>query len=654
MKAKVVGLVYAKEIRETLRDRRTLVVMVLLPLALYPLLGVGLTQWVLSREQTRGAEPSRVGLAGVPWEELEVRLRRGPGLELVPGGSPADVRRGALDAVVRVAGPEQLQLYVDGARDRSLLAEERLHKVLMEFSDELRRETLRSFGLPASLLQPLRTERHNLATQREVTTQVLAGVLPLIVVLMVLLGAFYPAIDLTAGEKERGTLETLFVTPASRLDLMTGKFLAVATIAAATGMLNLFSIGLTAALGFGAALRAAGLGAVPWSAAALTLVALVPCALFFAALMLAVASLARSFKEAQNLLTPIYIGCVLPAMASQMPGLELTPLTALVPVANIALLTRDIIGGRVALPALATALVATFLYAGLALRIAARIYSSERMLFAPDQVRPKRSGQRPAPEPAEAVLTLLAVMALILLVGQPLQARSLIGGILTTEWLLIAAPVLVVLRFGRIDMAATLRLRNPGALRLLGAALAGLSAWYLVGVLIERLQERVLPIPPEMLRELQRMLFGTSRPLIVDLVALALSPAICEELLFRGLLLRVSWPALRAPAAVLLNGVLFGVFHLSVYRFASTFVLGTVLALIVVRSGSIYASMLFHFLNNGAALVVGRMLARSGAAETEPTLTPGFLILAAVVLATGLWLVLRPRRGPSAPPDRSG
>ena len=653
MSPKVVALVYGKEIRETLRDRRTLVVMVLLPLALYPMLGIGLTQWVVGREQARAVEPSRVGLIGLPWQALEGALRRAPGIELVAGGSPAEVRRGALDALVKVSGIERLDLYVDAARDRSTLAEERLQKALHGFGDELRRERLRAHGLPPSLLQPMRAERHNLASQREVSTQVLAGVLPLVVVLMVLLGAFYPAIDLTAGEKERGTLETLFVTPASRLDLMTGKFLAVATISVATGLLNIVSIGLTAALGFGPALRAAGLGAVPWAAAAFTLVALVPCALFFAALMLAVASLARSFKEAQNLLTPVYIGCVLPAMASQMPGLELTPFTALVPVANISLLTRDIIAGRIALVPLAIALTATLLYAALALRIAARIYSSERMLFAPDQLRRgEKAALRPAPEPVEAVLTLLAVMALVLLVGQPLQARSLIGGILVTEWLLIAAPVLVLLRLGRIDVAATLRLHRPGALRLLGALLAGLSAWYLVGVLVERLQERVLPMPPEMLRELQQTLFGSGRPLFVDLAALALSPAICEELLFRGLLLRVSWPALRAPAAVLLNGVLFGMFHLSVYRFASTFLLGALLALIVIRSGSILPAMLFHFLNNGAALVVGRMMARSGSSAAEPALTPGWLIAAAVVLAAGLLLVLRP--APSAPPDRSG
>ena len=109
---------------------------------------------------------------------------------------------------------------------------------------------------------------------------------------------------------------------------------------------------------------------------------------------------------------------------------------------------------------------------------------------------------------------LLAVMALILLVGQPLQARSLVSGILVTEWLLIAAPVLLLAALRpRSTRAAPCGLRSAGPAPVVGAALAGLSAWYLVGVLVERLQERILPMPPEMMRELQRALFGGGRPL---------------------------------------------------------------------------------------------------------------------------------------------
>jgi sodium transport system permease protein len=625
----VAWLVYRKELRETLRDRRTLLVMVLLPLALYPLVGVGVSQWVGAQQAAREAQPSRVGVAGQTWPSL-ARALSGKGLTSTPLAQPPAereraLRAGAVDLVLSIPdgaerrlasdGTVELGILYDETREASGLARQRVADALSRLERELRAERLRARALPATFVTPIRTVERSTARPREVGAHLLSGVLPMLVVLMVLLGAFYPAIDLTAGEKERGTLETLFTTPVPRGALVAGKFLAVATIATLTGVLNLGSIGLTVGLGFGSAFRAAGITSslIPWSALALTAVALIPSALFFSAVMVAVAAIARSFKEAQNLLTPVYLVCVLPAMVAQLPGFSLTPATALVPVVNISLLARDLIAGRAAPGSAALAILATLAYALVALKIAGRIWQSERMLFAPE----RRAGARQAPlrerpQPAEAAFLLLAVMALILLVGNPLQARGLIPGILVTEWGLIALPVIALLRFGRLEARGALGLVRPPPRALLGALLAGLSAWYLVGVLVESVQQRLLPIPRELIEEIKRTLFSGSRPLALDLVALALSPAICEELLFRGVLLRASWrpgargAGLSTAAAVLVNGLLFALFHLSVYRLLPTFVLGAILALVAMRSGSILPAMLFHLLNNSAAILAGR------------------------------------------------
>jgi sodium transport system permease protein len=684
----VVWLVYKKELRETLRDRRTLIVMVLLPLALYPLVGVGVSQWVGAQQAAREEQPSRVGVAGRPWPSLEAALRAKT-IRTAPAaaGTARDraLRDGSLDLVLTVPegaearlaaeGTVELGLLYDETRDSSSLARQRVLDLLARLERQIRSERLRARSLPPSLVAPLRTVERSTARPREVGAHLLSGVLPMLVVLMVLLGAFYPAIDLTAGEKERGTLETLFTTPAPRGALVAGKFLTVATIATLTGVLNLGSIGLTVALGFGSALRAAGITSslVPWSALALTAVALIPSALFFAALTVAVAAVARSFKEAQNLLTPVYLVCVLPAMVAQLPGFSLTPLTALIPVVNVALLARDLISGRVQLLPAGVALLATLGYALVALRIASLIWRSERMLFAPERSRggERRSPRRSYPQPAEAAFLLLAVMALILLVGNPLQARGLVSGILITEWGLIALPVIALLRLGRLDASTAIGLRGASPRALLGALLAGLSAWYLVGVLVESVQQRLLPIPRELLEEIKRTLFTGSRPLAVDLFALALSPAICEELLFRGVLLRASWRAdasggearpglLRTPSAVVLNGLLFALFHLSIYRFLPTFILGAVLAFCAIRSGSILPSMLFHLLNNGAAILVGRHAA--GASLEGAGLGSSFSLTAAAgsltLFSVGLVLLWRSgtavngrlRSTPGAPP----
>lgn len=253
---------------------------------------------------------------------------------------------------------------------------------------------------------------------------------------------------------------------------------------------------------------------------------------------------------------------------------------------------------------------------------------------------PAPAPRQSAPDPVQAALLVLAVMGLILMAGQYLQSIDLIGGLLATEWGMVALPVLLLVWLGRMDPVAVLSLRRAPWRAWVGALAAGLSGWFLVGMLVEGLQQRFMPMPKELMEQLTRALFSQQRPLALDLLALALSPAICEELLFRGVLLRASQTVLRTPALLLLNGVMFGIFHLSIYRFFPTMALGMVLTLIVVRSRSILPAMLFHLLNNTCALLAGRYLGLAEGADVPLPLL--WLSLAAVLFAGGMWLVTRP------------
>jgi sodium transport system permease protein len=668
---RIVRLVYAKEMRETLRDRRTLLVMVLLPLVLYPLITIGLAQVVGVEEAKRRAELSRIAVAGPRWGALERALEKDREVVVLkdssstPASARARVRRGSVDAALVVPptlervlegdGTARVDLVYDVTSDRSSLARERLRKILDGLSAEIRGERLARRSLPATLPTPIEPHEVSVARAGDVGRQALARVLPMLLVLMVLLGAFYPAIDLTAGEKERGTLEALLAAPVRSRDLLAGKFLVVATIAATTGVLNFGSILLAFTLGLRPSLAAAGIDAgLPPSALVLTFLALVPAALFFAALMVAVASLAGGFKEAQNLLTPIYLVCLVPATLAQLSSIGFTPLFALVPVLNLSLLARALVSGGGAPLPIALSLLSTGAYTVLALRAAARAFSSERHLFPPDETRrraaPRGSSRRTALSPVESALLLLAVMGLLLFLGRPLQAGNLIGGILVTEWGLIALPVVFAAKLGRLDPRRALALHTPRATALLGAILAGLSAWYVVGFLVDSVQQRFLPIPREVSDELRRVLLGSGRGLALDLFAFAVSPAVCEELLFRGAILGASARVLRPASAVLVNGLLFGLFHLDLYRLFPTFLLGVVLAALRLRSGSIVPSMVFHLLNNGCAIVVGRLL---GDVELPSRHDLGSLLplaLATLVFALGLRLVTPRGPGLKVPP----
>jgi sodium transport system permease protein len=218
---------------------------------------------------------------------------------------------------------------------------------------------------------------------------------------------------------------------------------------------------------------------------------------------------------------------------------------------------------------------------------------------------------------------------------------TLIPGLLVTEWALVLGPVLLLIQLRSFPLVETLRLIWPRRRVVAGALLAGASGWYVVGVLVEQLQNRILPVPPDVLEAMRQLVSGSERLLVVDLVALALSPALCEELLFRGFLVRATEGRLSAPVLVLTNALLFGAFHLSPYRLLPTATLGLVLALLALRTGSVVPAVLFHLLNNTFTLLVGRFLeGADGALEIDPLHAMG----AALLFAVGLSLALgRPK-----------
>jgi sodium transport system permease protein len=688
---KFVWRVYQKELTETLRDKRTLIVMILLPLSLYPLIGIGFSQYASVRKMAHRQELSRVAICGARWSALALKLHHPKMLLYRTECKTARtmLRDGKRDLVVEVpAGAARrsrerrsvrLVLRYDETRARSRQALGRARRVIAALDRELLHARLAAENLSPQFARPTVVKEASVATRRQVGSFILAQALPLLVVLMVLLGAFYPAIDLTAGEKERGTLEALLVTPIPRFALIGGKFLAVTTIAVITGVLNLGSIGLTLALGFGAALEGAGVAVeIPWTSLLMTLFALLPAAAFFSALMVAVAALARSFKEAQNLLTPVYLVCMVPAMVAQFPEVGLDLGTAMIPALNVSLVTRDLIAGKADVLLVTLALLATSIHAVFALLAAARIFNSERLLFASDRPlfagslwgtliggrketvdrgkepmtqpdeQPSASGQQtntpsiveirenvaeirenvaeirenvaeirenvaeirenvapPIPSLGSAGVLLMLVLALTILVGSPLQAKDLVSGLLVTEWLLVALPVVLAIRLSASSARATLSLYPARPLNVIGALLAGLSGWYVVSLLVEHVQQQFLPMPKEFIEAMKQLLSGQQRALWVDVLVIAVSPAICEELLFRGYLLRAS-RSLGAITAITANAVLFGIFHLSIYRFFPTALLGAALATITFRTRSLWPAMLFHALNNSMAMVMVR------------------------------------------------
>jgi sodium transport system permease protein len=624
-----VGLVAAKELRETLRDRRTLTVMVLFPLVVYPLVSLLMAQVMASHTARGEARRARVAVVGPATQADAVRARlaadakafdvvaRDAGPRGGVAGDRAAVEAGAFDAVAEVGpgprGSTRVRVVYDEARDESRQAHDRLGG------------TLGGVLAPGcSVIYAL--EDDSVAPRARVGGYLLSKLLPLIVVVMIMLGAFYPAIDITAGERERGTLETILSAPVSRFDLMTGKVIAVATLSTITGLLNMTSMSLTMIEG----IRLVGATtpvSIPWTRAASTLIVVVPAAFLFAAVMVAIGAMARSFKEAQTLLTPVYFLCFTPSLIAGLGDWDLGGAVALVPGVNVTLLARDLILGKATLGTSLLVVASTLGFGGLALNLAARLYDSERLLASDESTlrlgawlrrllaiggdAADRAAAPPAtPTPGHALAVFGIGYVLLFFVFIPLQSWRLGPGLVLSEWGGILGLVVLYARGTGQRLVDVLRVRRVPARALVGAGLVGASAWAVVGILAQW----IAPAPPALTESLRRLVAPEGgRGLAVSLALIALTPAICEEALFRGVILRGFASKLPRLTSAILTGALFGLYHVDVWRLVPTGLLGVALSLIALESDSIVPAMLTHFVNN-ACLVILVYTGSSGSA----------------------------------------
>ncbi len=633
MNPKHVRLTLVKELREALRDRRTLAIMILLPLVVYPLLAMLAAQVSSAREKSREHRPSTVAVTG----SGEARKRIASTLSsnpkhfvLLSSGTPADVEDGRLDALIEAHANDARRVAVlyDGSRDESRLAKERVRQAFAEL-------------LPEGCVPRFTADLRDIAPQARLGGYLLSKALPLFVVLMVLLGAFYPAIDVTAGERERGTLETVLCSPVRRADLMLGKVLAVAALAALTGVLNLASMAVTLMQILRLANQTIAFD-VPWGRALESGLVIVPAALLSASVFVALGATARTLKEAQTLLLPAYFLTVAPAVAGALGEYHLTGIAAWIPGMNVTLLARDLLVGRAHWQGGAAAVASTVMLSVIALMIAARIYDSERLVVPPPR-RARDVGPTARTTSAGDALTLFALAFLLLyFVFLPIEQQHLAVGILLSEWLGLLGMVALYARVSRRGLAEVIGFRRPPGKALLGGILIGCSAWAAVALF----SEWILPVPKHLLDEMRKSIVPQNggRGLVATLALVAASPAICEESLFRGPVLRGLRTRLGPFASVAITGLLFGLFHLNAYRLIPTALIGTLLGFVVLESDSIVPAMAAHFCNNAVLVALVRKGWDQQMQDLGHRALAGIVVASVAATAAGLALVRSARR----------
>ncbi|MEM8946262.1 MAG: ABC transporter permease subunit/CPBP intramembrane protease [Planctomycetota bacterium] len=698
-----VKLIFLREMRDQLRDRRTLFLIAVLPLLLYPLLGMSFFQLSQFLRNT-AAKVLVVGeqeLANREWlpqllaeeqfdqalfvqhpdELASLKLVDAASLQSKDSASPdsfdpeslefardkldsgavqlvlyfppgfgdrledaraALIQRGGDVATANEAVLPEPQLFYNSAKEKSRVAQMRVERLLRLWRNSVMRTNLRAGNVPLAAAQPFELQPQDVAEEQQRHAAVWSKILPFILFIWALTGAFYPAVDLCAGEKERGTLETLLASPAQRREIVWGKLLTVITFSVVTALLNLGSMGLTGKFvlaQFQQMSSFSGAGALalpPTSSLVWLILALLPISALFSALCLACAALARSTKEGQYYLMPLLL-IVMPLMMLPLsPGVELTLGNSLIPVTGVVLLLRSMIEGQYweVLPYVVPVCGVTSICVLLAIRWAQEQFESESVLFRESErldlgrwlvhlVRDRGE----TPTFAQGILCVGAILVVQFFVtmatsAQAVEAakeginfRFLLGAMFNSQVVCILVPAAMFTLLFTSNKKKTLLLDHLPSLPLVLMTTLLAIAVRPLGMVFAEWVLWIYPPTAGMESQLNLMqeAFGTIPNWWMLIALMALLPAVCEEIAFRGFVLSGLRHVGHKWWAIGLSAVAFGLVHTIFQQQIGAAAVGLVLGYLAIQTGNLMLCMLFHAVYNGLGLYLAEVISSAEA-----------------------------------------
>ena len=388
--------IFKKELRETLRDKRTMIMMVVIPMLVFPLLINVVTSISGSFEDSAEDKKIKIGIIGDTSDYLAQKLYDIPSSfgpkELVAyeGDSSQmldDYKNEKLDLLLFYAPNVQKKLdanekaVVKWTLDKTKIGNRGRAKGYMQIIEaEARFLRYDALGINEEALKPFEVIYENSATEQQMIGELAGGFLPYIFIAFGFMGCMYPAIDLFTGEKERGTIETLLSTPVHRWKILVGKMLVIilsGLMAAFSALLGLFlSIQYLDMVPDVKLLEVISTILTPTFIIKLFFL-LLPLTIFFAGVMVPVSVYTKTFKEAQSIIAPMNIVVIVPAMVGLFPGIELNIATACIPILNIVLTTKSLIAGNIDYLLFALSFSVMLILAGVAVLFSFRQFGKE-------------------------------------------------------------------------------------------------------------------------------------------------------------------------------------------------------------------------------------------------------------------------------------
>ena len=395
---KLLAIIFKKELKDMLRDRRTLFFMVVMPfLVIFLIFNLSMRLGMDMEKRAQEKELRVAVFSAQPLPGFLRLLQKGDKVKIETRVPRTEINKavndGRLDfaisfpddfseALDREASSE-VGIYYKASTSENERALGRVHKVIEAYGKQLLNARLQKKNLDVAFVEPLRIDDRDVSSVREKIGQRLGGMFPYFFVIFCFLGAMAPAIDLAAGEKERGTMETLLVSPATRLQIVLGKFLVVTAsgiFTALSSVLWLFLI-FRQSKAIPPEVLSGILKIIEWESLLLLFSMIIPLCAFFAAILLSVSVFAKSYKEAQSIIAPLNIMIIIPVLIGIFPGIKLNAATALIPILNISLATKEIIAGTIAPLLMAEVFLVLFALAAVGLIFCTRWFNRESVIF---------------------------------------------------------------------------------------------------------------------------------------------------------------------------------------------------------------------------------------------------------------------------------
>ena len=690
----IVATLFRTELRMVLRDRRMLITSLVLPLLVTPFMILASSRTILKREQalqrmtyhyavtgsraavvrslldaTRErlaqADTNRPPKAKFQFEEVpapdpfaaltqnrvhfvlegvtesEAHPTNAPpktglkGQKARPKGTPsAPTELDEDESEPFVAGVPVVRIVFRADRDESAVGRSRLEQALRETRRFQRAALLKEHGFTLKASDLASVTEHDLATKAQVAGLGLGRMLTLLLMLFILTSGAVIATDSLAGEKERGTLETLLTTAASRVEILAAKHLVVLAIGLLITCIQ--ALNLLVYVGFRLLPVPASLAAAvpPWVAGLLFLLFL-PVAALAANVLLLISGYARSYREAQMYFMPALLLGLVPALAPFLPGVPLRSAIVVVPIANIALASKEILIGSFDWPMIIISWLVTAGAAVWTTRLGVRALGTERLITTAETDAVEfRAG--PALFERHVVRWFAVLWAALLLVSNYTGKADLrLQIVINLVGLFFGGSCLMLWRY-QLNPRAALALRLPRPAAWLGVLFA-VPGGMLTALGLFKLVNAFLPVPPKMMESFDQSVIPPNVPLVELLFFLGVMPGIFEEIAFRGLLLHGLRRRLHPAALALVVGLTFGIFHVALFRFAPTACLGVMLAAVTLMTGSIYPAMAWHALSN----ILSVLASKWQFPETE--LDPVCYLAGAGMLAAAFWIFYRNR-----------